>query len=159
MSRLFLVFFVEGHETEEFGVEIEFDFSDAAVTVFLDEEFGDMSFLVAFFVLVVVVGAVEHHDEVGVLLDGAGFTEVREDWAGVVAAGDGTRELSEGDDRNFKFAREGFQTAGDFGYFLDAVASVAFGTLEELEVVDNNETDVFFIGGATGAISELQNRH
>ena len=93
--------FVEGHEAEKLGVEVEFDSADRAVAVFSDDELGDVGVFVAFFALIIVVGAVEEHNKVGVLLDGAGFAEIREDWARVVAAGDGTRELSEGDDRDF----------------------------------------------------------
>ena len=71
------------------------------MAVFGDDELGDVGLFVAFLALIVVVGAVEEHDKVGVLLDGAGFTKVGEDRTRVVAAGDGAGELSQGDNGDF----------------------------------------------------------
>ncbi len=59
-------------------------------------------------VLFVVVGTMEEHDEVGILLDGAGFTKVGENGARVVATSDATRELGEGDDGDFELAGKEF---------------------------------------------------
>ena len=95
------MFFVERHEAEKLGVEVEFDFADRAVAVFADDEFGDIRRYEIWFVHMVIVYAVEKHDKVGVLLDGARFAEVGKDRAWVVATGDGAGELSEGDDGDF----------------------------------------------------------
>ena len=117
------VLFVEGHETEKLGVEVKFDFADRTMTVFADDEFGDVSFFVIGFVHVIIIDAMEEHDHVSVLLDRAGVAEVGENRARVVATGDVTGKLGESDDGDFQFASELFKTTGDFGDFLDAVAS------------------------------------
>ena len=93
-----LVVFVKRHKTEKLGVEVEFDFANGAVTVLSDKELGDISWLIVVVVLFVIIWAVEEHDEVGVLLDRAGLAEVGENGAGIVTAGDRTRELGEGND-------------------------------------------------------------
>ena len=126
------MFFIKRHETEKFGVEVELDFSDGAVAVFGDDEFGDISRDEVVFVLDIIIRAMEKHDHVGVLLDRARFAEVGEDGTRIITTGDGAGELSEGDDRDFQFAGELFQAAGDFRDFLDTVAGVAVGALEEL---------------------------
>ena len=95
------MFFVERHEAEELGVEVEFDFANRAMAVFADDEFGDVCRHEIWFIHMVIVNAVEEHDKVGVLLDGARFTEVGKDRAWVVATGDGAGELSKGDDGDF----------------------------------------------------------
>ena len=81
-------------------MEVEFNFSDRPMTVLGHEKFSDIGWFVAIF-LMVIIGTVKEHNKVGILLDGAGFTKVREDWTGVVTAGHTTRKLSKGDDRNF----------------------------------------------------------
>ena len=55
-----------------------------------DNEVGDV---LALSVGIVVVFAVEEHHDIGVLLDGTGFAEVREHWALVRALLYGTTEL------------------------------------------------------------------
>ena len=78
------------------GVEVELYFADGAVAVFLDEKFGDVGWFVALFILVIIIWAVKHHNEVGVLLNRARVAKIGKNWARVVAAGDITGELSEG---------------------------------------------------------------
>ena len=98
---LFFVSAVERHETKKFGVEIEFDFADWAMTVFCNDKFGDVGWLKVGLVLVVIIDAVKEGNEVGILLDGTGFTEIGEDWARVITTSDTTRKLRESDDGNF----------------------------------------------------------
>ena len=89
-------------------MEIELDFADWPMAMFGDDEFGDVGGDEIGFVLIVVVDTVKEGNKVGVLLDGTGFAEVGEDWARVIAAGDATGKLSEGDDGDFELAGEGF---------------------------------------------------
>ena len=151
--------FVEGHKAKKFGVKVEFDFADRSVAVFGEDELGDVGGDEVIVILFVIVGAMEEHDKVGVLLDGAGFAEVGEDWAGVVAAGDAARKLSKSNNWDFEFASKGFEAAGDFGDLLDAVAGVAIGTLEELEVVDDDHANIMVMGGAACFVAELEDGH
>jgi hypothetical protein len=60
---------VEVSEAALFGMEVEFDVADGAVTVFFNKNIGDV---VAVGLLVVVGLAVNEHHNVGVLLDGTG---------------------------------------------------------------------------------------
>ena len=76
-KSLFFSFLIEGHETEEFWVEVELDDAYRTMTVFADDELGDMSFFVAFFTLIVIIWTMEEHDKVGVLLNRTGIAEVR----------------------------------------------------------------------------------
>jgi hypothetical protein len=75
---------------------------------------------------VVVALAVDEGDDVGVLLDGAGFAEVGEDRLAVAAALlGGAGELGEGDDGNLQLLGEGFEAARDGRDFLGAVLVAA----------------------------------
>ena len=151
--------FVERHKAKQFGVEIEFDFADGAMTVFCDDELGYVCRDEVRFVLVIIIDTVEEHDHIGVLLDGAGFAKVGENRTRVVTAGYGTGELSKGDNRDFQFASELFQAAGNFCNFLDAVSGITIGTLEKLEIVDDNHADVMVMGSTTGFVAEFENGH
>ena len=93
-----LVVFVKRHKTEKLGVEVKFDLADGAVAVLGYKKLGNISRFVIVVILLVIIRAVEEHDEVGVLLDRAGLAEVGENGAGIVTAGDRTRELGEGND-------------------------------------------------------------
>ena len=124
-KSLFFSFLIEGHETEEFWVEVELDDAYRAMTVFADDELGDMSFFVAFFTLIVIIWAMEEHDKVGVLLNRTGIAEVRQGRAWVIASSYGTVKLREGDNGDFEFAGELFEAARNFADFKDAVAGVA----------------------------------
>ena len=59
-------------------MEVKFDVAGWTVTVLGDNEVSDV---LAFSVGVVVVFAIEKHHDIGVPLDGTGFTEVGEHWA------------------------------------------------------------------------------
>ena len=86
------------------------DGAGRAVALLCDDDLG---FALQVFVLAVVVFfAVDEADDVGVLLDGAGFAEVGEH--GALVAGAlfvGTRELGGGDDGDFELLGEGFEAA------------------------------------------------
>ncbi|MNL55047.1 hypothetical protein D3C87_1784260 [compost metagenome] len=57
---------VERHEAETFRVEVELDAADWTVTVFSDNEVGD---ILTLRLGVVVRFAVDKHNDVGILLD------------------------------------------------------------------------------------------
>ena len=91
----------------------------------------------------VILLAENKHDDVGVLLDRAGFTQIRQLRPLVLALLDGPRELRAGDHRHFQFLGDCFQAAGDVGDFLDAVlhgAALRRGT-HQLQVVDDDHAE------------------
>ena len=100
-------------------------------------------------------------DEVGVLLDAAGFAQVAEARAalGVTAAGFGVSvELGEDDDGEVQFFGEGFEAAGNFGDFeLAVVLGAAGGRAQELQVVDEDRLDVVLRFEAAGFGAEFEN--
>ncbi len=95
------------------GVELQFDDAGGAVALLADDDFGDAGDLVHLVLPFLMLGGVgarllageviflavdeEHH--VGVLLDRAGFAQVGQLRALVVAVFDLARKLREGDDR------------------------------------------------------------
>ncbi len=154
----FIATFIERHKTQKFGVEVEFDFADWPMAVLGEDKFGDVSRFVTFLV-VVVVNAMEHHDKVSILLDGTGFTKVGELWAGIIAAGKTTGELSKGNDWDTHFAGESFEATRNFGNFLHAVTGIAVGTLQKLQIVNDDHADIFVMGGAADFVSEFEDGH
>jgi len=85
------------------------------------------------------MGAVDEHDDVGVLLDGAGFAEVGELGAAFVAFG-GAGELAEDEDGNLQFFREALEAAGNAGDFFLAVAEAA-ARGDQLEIIDDEKRE------------------
>ena len=80
----------------------ELDRAGGPGAVLGDDQLGDARLVVG----VVVFGAVEQEDEVGVLLDRPRLAEVGHPGAAVLAVLDGPVELREGDDRDVQLAGE-----------------------------------------------------
>src|SRR3546814_19744368 len=80
-------------------------------------------------------------DLVGVLLDRARFTKVGKLRTFVLAAFDRTAELRQRHHRHMKFLRQRLQTTRNFRNFLHAVVAALRRTLEQLEIVDDDEAD------------------
>ncbi len=90
--------------------------------------------------LVIILLAVNEHDDVGVLLDRTGFTQVGELRPLIVALLDGAAELREREDRNVQFLSDRLQAAGDFRDFLNPVFRAAgVRAAHQLEIVEHNE--------------------
>ena len=65
---------IQAHKTQALWMEVELNLADRTVTVLGDDQVGDvLDFWVVWFV---VAGAVNKADDVGVLLNGAGLTQV-----------------------------------------------------------------------------------
>src|SRR3954465_15738285 len=92
--------------------------AQAAVAVLGDDQVGLAR---AVGVLVVVLVAVDEHDEVGVLLDLPGLAQVGEHRALVGARLDAARELRQRDDGHLELTGEDLQPTGDLADRLDAV--------------------------------------
>ena len=68
------MFFINRKEAVFCIIKEEFNLIDWTMTVLSHDQFSDVGWHKIRFVLVIVVDTMEEHDEVGVLLDGAGFT-------------------------------------------------------------------------------------
>ena len=107
----------------------------------------------------VIFLAVDEHHDVGVLLDRAGFAQVGELRALVVAAFDLTRELRQRDDRNVQFLGQRLQAGGDLGHLLHAVVWPFLPEPEQqLEIVDDEQVEALLALQPAGAGGELRDR-
>src|SRR6476620_9188021 len=131
------------HELGKLAAEDELDPVDRAVAVLGDDELRDARFLGLLRVVVLV--AVDEHDEVRVLLDGAGLAQVGEDRALVGARLDAAVELAQRDDRHVDLARGQLEPAAHLADLLDAAFDPLVG-VHELEVVDDDQAEVL-LGG------------
>src|SRR3954471_8946037 len=125
---------LQAQEPRVLALEREGHVTQAAVAVLGDDEVGLAR---AVGVLVVVLVAVDEHDEVGVLLDLAGLAQVGEHRALVGARLDAARQLRQRDDGDLELAREDLQAAGDLADRLHAVVGARVGA-QQLEVVDDD---------------------
>ena len=87
--------------------------------------------------LVVFLAEHEHHD-VGVLFDRAGFAQVRQLRALVLAAFDLARQLRQGDDRDVELLSDGLQPLGDFRHLVHAAVLGGRGA-QKLQVVHDQQ--------------------
>src|SRR5688572_11397420 len=87
--------------------------------------------------------AAQEHDDVRVLLNGAGVAEVGEHRSPRMAVLDRAGELSQGDDRHIQLAREALERARDVADLLHAVLARpgARFALHELQVVDDDQVE------------------
>ena len=125
---------VEVFESGEVGEVGEFDGAGRAVALLGDDDLGLA--LDVFVFAVVVLFAVDEGDDVGVLLDGAGFAEVGEQRFFVAGALlRATGELRQCYDRDAEFFGEGLEAAGDGADFLGAVFELGLAELPEEPVM------------------------
>jgi hypothetical protein len=153
---------LEVAEACEFALEQQMHLADGTMALLGDDHFGlvvglfaalhpsDMAFGVAFhgFVgavlglgaLQVVLLAIDEHDHVGVLLDGARFAQVGELRVLVLALLDGAAELGERQHRHVQLFGKCLQAAGDLGDLLDAIVAAHAGAqAHELQVIDDDQ--------------------
>ena len=102
-------------KVREFPLEDEVDRARWAVALFRDDQLGVPS--VSELVRPVVFRAETEDDDVGVLLDGAGFAEIAHDRALIFAPFDRPVQLAQKDDRTREILRELLQSLADAGYF------------------------------------------
>ena len=88
--------------------------------------------------------AIEEHDDVSVLLDGARFAQIGEDGALTLARFDRAGELRERDDGHVHLFRENLEATRDLGDLDLAGFRALVLRLHELQVVDDNEPLVRF---------------
>ena len=109
------------------------------MAVFGDDDLGDALFRGDFLVVFV---AVEEHDDIGVLFDGAGIPEVGEHRAFVGAVFGSAGELGAADHGDLQFLCHELESPGDIRHFLHPVVLMLLA-LHELQVVDDDEAEVF----------------
>src|SRR3954470_4328749 len=127
------------------GIELQFDGAGRAVPLLADDDFGlavhQRHVELPFFIFRragprLLVGQIvlfpEHEqDDVGVLFDRAGFSQVGQLRTLVVAAFDLTRQLRERDNGNVELLGECLQAGCDLGDFLHAVVGTLAGSLQQ----------------------------
>src|ERR1700676_5333561 len=160
-------------EPGETGLELQLDRAGGAVALLANDHFGlavhqrhvKLPFLIfrraraGFLVRQIIFLAEHEHHHVGVLLDRAGFTQVRQLRALVVAALDLTRQLRQRDDGNVQFLGERLQAGGDLRDFLHAVVIAALSrALQQLNIVDHDEVETLLPLQPARARGELRNR-
>jgi hypothetical protein len=108
-----------------------------AVTLFADDDFGHTGI---FGILVVVVVAVNEHDDVGILLDGAGLSQVTHHGAFVGALLNTSVQLRQRNHRTLQFFGQHFQAARNLTQLGRAVvAARPARAAHELQIVHHNQ--------------------
>ena len=108
--------------------------------------------------LVVDVLAVQQDDHVGVLLDGTGFTQVRDHGPLVLALLGATVQLREGDDRDLEFLGQQLQRTGELGDFLLAGFDL-LARAHELQVVEDDQLEVVLLLQPAALGADFHQRH
>ena len=112
-----------------------------------------------FRVFIIVFVTVQEHNRVGVLLDGTGFPQIRQNGPLVGTAFHRTAQLTQADHRDIQFLCHDFQGAGNFTHHdhtVFIVLSIA-GALHQLQIVDDDEAQVIQ-SAALGADVRYGNR-
>ena len=98
---------------------------------------------------------VDEHHHVGVLLDGAGFAQIGELRAALIALGR-ARELAEDEHGNLQLLGQALQAARNAGHFFLAVAK-APARGDELEIVDDQQGHALVALEAAGFGANFEN--
>ena len=101
---------------------------------------------------------VEQPDDIGILLDGTGFTQIRQTGFAILVLLEFAVELGQHDDRHVQLLGQSLHTVGDVGDFLLAVVLGLLGVrMHQLEVVDDDELDLVLLPHPSGPGPELEN--
>src|SRR6185369_12512296 len=125
------------------------DRADRAVTLLADDQFGvalmSLGAGTVTFAAILAVDrlAVDEHDHVGILLDGARFPQVAHHRALVGAFFEFAVELGKSNNRYAKFLGQRLQGLGNLGNLL-LTRFDAGARLHKLQIVDNDQTDIMF---------------
>src|SRR5512137_1220963 len=144
-----VVAIVAVREVLEAGVlaeEGQVHFARGAVALLGDDDVGDTLARRVGFVHFL---AVDHHDQVSVLLNRSRFTQVRHHRLLVLALLDAAVELRERDHRHAQFLRQRLDRARDLGDLGRAVFLVA-RHLHQLQVVDDDQAEAALLFAVTG---------
>lgn len=137
-------------KAHELFVESQGHFTGRTVPLLGNDKLGLAVEALFFLVVGVDLGPHEEADEVGILLDRAGFPKIAH--ARLAAAGVGIPvQLGEDDDRDVEFFGDAFDPAGNLGDLLfPSVLSRDVGCLEELKVIDHDHANAVLLLEAAG---------
>ena len=121
--------------------------------MFGDMDLGDIFLVRVFFVAIL---AIDKHDNISILLNGAGFTQIRELRNRGTPLLYGPRELGECEYRHIQLAGERFKRARYLGDLLYHIIS-GFVGVDELEVVYNDVSKTMLGFEASGHSAHLEN--
>ena len=94
--------------------------------------------------MIVVIIAIDEHDHVRILLDGAGLTQVGEHGPVIGPLLHGTGQLRECYHRHLQLSGDTLQRTGDFRDLLLTGFAAAAGPLHQLQVVDHHHVQSVF---------------
>src|SRR5579864_808873 len=102
----------------------------------------------------------DKHDDVGILLDRAGFAQIGQLRAFVLALLNRARQLRQGQHRHIELLGDSLEAAGDLGNFLNAVLLSPAGTrwAHELEVIDDDQPQPLLALQPAGAGAQCRDR-
>jgi hypothetical protein len=103
--------------------ERQFDHPGGAVTLFGNDDFGHTWLFTGIFGVILI--AVDEHDDVGVLLNGARLAQIAHHGTFVWALLHAAVELRQGDDRTLQFLGQHFEATGNFTEFGRTVFTIA----------------------------------
>ena len=106
------------------------------------------------FLLLIVIGTVYEHNGIGILLDGAGFTEIRQLRCVIVSLRRASRQLRQGKYRHAEILSQDLQISGYRRYFFVPRLFVVSGQGNELEIVDHYESGLCL--GISAKLGELR---
>ena len=125
------------------------------MAVFGNDNFSHILLLAVFIIIVV---AVDKHDNVGVLLDGAGFTQVGKHGLFIRALLGRTRKLRQAYHRDVQFLRHNLERAGNLRDLLRTVVAPPAARLHELQIVDYDQAQPVAQAAAFGLDLRHRNR-
>src|SRR5262249_11176133 len=167
------VFLGEIGEACHAGLELQLNGSGRSGALLADDDLGLAVYRVHFglplevlfragarlLVLEIIFLAEQEQHDVGVLLDRAGFAQVRELRALVIPVLDLARELREREDRHLELLGERLETCGDLGHLLHAaLGGASRRALQELQIVDHQAIEAALALQASRARGELRDR-
>ena len=107
--------------------------------------------------VVLAARLIQQTDNIGILFNGAGFSQVGQPGFSVLVLLQFAVQLAQDDDRHIQFLGQRLDAVGDVCDLLLPVFSPARSRMEELEVVNHKQFDAILLRHAPGLRAQLQN--